>query len=42
MKKTTQIARKGHNEILAIVNLLVATTGVTVAAEGHVSGNGGT
>jgi hypothetical protein len=41
-KSHYQIARKGHNEILEIVDLQEHTTVATDDTSGHVPGNGGT
>jgi hypothetical protein len=42
MKKESQIAGKGHNETLEIVNPLKHTKIAIVVAGRHVSENGGT
>jgi hypothetical protein len=40
--KQSQMAGKGHNETLEIVNVVEHTTTATEVADIHVPGNGGT
>jgi hypothetical protein len=42
MKKESQIAGKGHNVTLEIVNLVKDTRTASEKVDGHVPGNGGT
>jgi hypothetical protein len=42
IKKSWQIAGKGHNEIFEIVNPMEHTRPVTVSVDGHVPETGGT